>query len=264
MDRSRRSFPAAGGWFFRHVASFGQNAPSSPLVPSPLAALRERAQWCVHELDWVRGFFQTSTPHPSSRVAAPGCPLPQGERATIAATALVGPPALVIPTHDVEQPISFPRRVCVRVLQLCFTHRGGWSADRRSGASAAPVWACCRARQALARRLASHNAGRSPLGAPPWRFFTRGRASISGIASGSVERAPRGRVVVPGGRGPGPPGARGCELPAAGRHSPLRLQDRRRILLARLRVVEHCSQSVASVLGSSVTSIWPPRAPPRR
>ncbi len=34
----------------------------------------------------------------------------------------------------------------------------------------------------LARRLASHNAGRSPLGAPPWRFFTRGRASVSGIA----------------------------------------------------------------------------------
>ncbi len=33
----------------------------------------------------------------------------------------------------------------------------------------------------LARRLASHNAGRSPLGAPPWRFFTRGRASVSGM-----------------------------------------------------------------------------------
>ena len=27
------------------------------------------------------------------------------------------------------------------------------------------------ARQALARRLASHDAGRSPLGAPPWRLF---------------------------------------------------------------------------------------------
>jgi hypothetical protein len=33
----------------------------------------------------------------------------------------------------------------------------------------------------LARRLASRDAGRSPLGAPPWRFFTRGRASVSGI-----------------------------------------------------------------------------------
>jgi hypothetical protein len=28
--------------------------------------------------------------------------------------------------------------------------------------------------QALARRLASHNAGRSPLGAPPWRFWASG------------------------------------------------------------------------------------------
>jgi len=69
------------------------------------------------------------------------------------------------------------------------------------------------ARQALARRLASHNAGRSPLGAPPWRFFTRGRASFSGIASGSVERAPRSQVVVPGGRLPGPPGANGYKPP---------------------------------------------------
>src|SRR5262249_62369648 len=37
------------------------------------------------------------------------------------------------------------------------------------------------ARQALARRLASHDAGRSPLGAPPWRLFTPGRASLTGI-----------------------------------------------------------------------------------
>jgi hypothetical protein len=33
----------------------------------------------------------------------------------------------------------------------------------------------------LARRLASHDAGRSPLGAPPWRFWAGGRASVSGI-----------------------------------------------------------------------------------
>jgi len=56
------------------------------------------------------------------------------------------------------------------------------------------------ARQALARRLRPLGVGGSPLGAPPWRFFTRGRASVSGIASASVERAPRSQVVVPGGR----------------------------------------------------------------
>ena len=132
---------------------------------------------------------------------------------------------------------------CVRGLRLCFAHpasRGGRSTERRSGACEAPFGhalgasqdarerACDATRQALARRLASHDAGRSPLGAPPWRFFTRGRASFSGIASGSVQRAPRSQVVVPGGRGPGPPGASGYEPPAAGRHAPLRLQDRLR------------------------------------
>src|SRR5262245_986695 len=61
-------------------------------------------------------------------------------------------------------------------------NEGGRSAESRSGA-AAPVGralgasqdarerAYDAARQALARRLASHDAGRSPLGAPPWRFF---------------------------------------------------------------------------------------------
>src|SRR5262245_43722342 len=39
----------------------------------------------------------------------------------------------------------------------------------------------------------------------------RGRASISGVSSGSVQRAPRSQVVVPGGRGPEPPGAGGYE-----------------------------------------------------
>jgi hypothetical protein len=54
-------------------------------------------------------------------------------------------------------------------------------------------------RQAFARALSSLGVGRSPRGAPPWRLFTRGRASVSGIASASVERVPRSQVVVPGG-----------------------------------------------------------------
>jgi hypothetical protein len=69
--------------------------------------------------------------------------------------------------------------------------RGGRSAERRSGACEAPVGRAVlrhktrvnalmtRHARRLARRLASHDAGRSPLGAPPWRFFTRGRASVS-------------------------------------------------------------------------------------
>src|SRR5262249_1743960 len=65
----------------------------------------------------------------------------------------------------------------------------GWAERRETfGCVRSTRWAYHDAiRQALARRLASRNAGRSPLGAPPWRFFTRGRASVSGIASGSVQ-----------------------------------------------------------------------------
>src|SRR5262249_40546558 len=74
------------------------------------------------------------------------------------------------------------RRIGARVLHPCFTHpepRGGRSAESRSGAAAPVGRAHNAARQALARRLASLGVGRSPLGAPPWRFFTRGRASVS-------------------------------------------------------------------------------------
>src|SRR5499433_2207231 len=105
------------------------------------------------------------------------------------------------------------------------TRKEGW-AERRE------TFGCVRstrgarhnaARQALARRLASHDAGRSPLGAPPRRFWASGPrfrllgrpSSYNGgqLPSGSVQRAPRSQVVVPGGRGPGPPGANGYKPP---------------------------------------------------
>src|SRR5262245_59763229 len=62
-------------------------------------------------------------------------------------------------------------------------------------------------RSALTEARRASGGTRSPLGAPPWRFSVGGRASISGISSGFVQRAPRSQVVVPGGRGPEPPGA---------------------------------------------------------
>jgi hypothetical protein len=67
--------------------------------------------------------------------------------------------------------------VCARVLHRCFTHpesRGGRSAEKRSGATAPVRHAMTRHARRLARRLASHDAGRSPLGAPPWRFWAPG------------------------------------------------------------------------------------------
>ena len=93
--------------------------------------------------------------------------------------------------------------------------RGGRSADRRTISVVALVR---RDGSAPSGCGASHDAGRSPLGAPPWRFSAGGRASISGIASGSVQRAPRSQVVMPGGRCPGPPEP---AVTSRGRRTPL-------------------------------------------
>jgi hypothetical protein len=121
--------------------------------------------------------------------------------------------------------------VCARVLQLCFTHpesRGGRSAEKRSGACEAPVGHAITWRvRRLARRLAPHDAGRSPLGAPPWRFFTRGRASVSGMtrirrASSSQPGRSAWRAASRASRG------EQLRAPAAGRHALLRLRDRLR------------------------------------
>jgi hypothetical protein len=112
--------------------------------------------------------------------------------------------------------------------------RGGRSAERRSGACEAPVGhAMTRRVRRLARRHASHDAGRSPLGAPPWRFWAPGAALLSpntrlrrsfGRHPDRSQRAPRSQVVVPGGRGPCLPRRR-LQAAAAGRHTSLRLQD---------------------------------------
>src|SRR5262247_469465 len=155
------------------------------------------------------------------------------------------------PAHDVKQPISFPRRMSAPgfCIFASLTPNEGWAERRETfGCSAEHPWGVpsahhktrvnalvTRHARRLARRLASHDAGRSPLGAPPWRFWASGPRfrllrrppSYNGghLPCGSVQRAPRSQVVVPGGRLPGPPGASGYEPPAAGRHSSLRLQD---------------------------------------
>jgi hypothetical protein len=107
--------------------------------------------------------------------------------------------------------------------------RGGRSAEKRSGAALTHPLGVHVTRHArrLARRLASHDAGRSPLGAPPWRFWAPGAALSSRIARlgfrfdkhpDRLQRAPRSQVVVPGGRGPYLPGQR-LQAAAAGRHT---------------------------------------------
>ena len=110
-------------------------------------------------------------------------------------------------------------RCCARVwssYRVRTRPEEGWAERRQAH------YLCCRVcetrRSARVRRGASHDAGRSPLGAPPWRFSAGGRASISGIASGSVQRAPRSQVVMPGGRCPGPPEP---AVTSRGRRTPL-------------------------------------------
>ena len=138
--------------------------------------------------------------------------------------------AFVVVSHDVKQPNSFPRRmsapgVCNFASLTPNRGVGGAPRDVRVLGGTPVGRAHDAARQALARRLASHNAGRSPLGAPPWRFFTRGRASFSGIASGS-RRASSSQPGRSAWRA-GSRASRGKRLQAAaaGRHASLRLQD---------------------------------------
>jgi hypothetical protein len=87
----------------------------------------------------------------------------------------------------------------------------------------------------LARRLASHDAGRSPLGAPPWRFWASGpRFRLLGRPAALQRRAVAFRIRRASSSQPGRSAwragsraSRGQRLraAAAGRHSPLRLQD---------------------------------------
>jgi len=169
----------------------------------------------------------TSTPH--SRAATSSSPLPQGRkgRGHNRGNRIRGPSC-----HDFEQPTSFPRRMSASgVLRLCFTNpesRGGRSAERRSGACEAPGGRIMtQYARRLARCLASRNAGRSPLGAPPWRFWASGPrfrllrrpppCNGGHLPSRSVQRAPPRRATSRASRG------EQLRAAAAGRHASLRL-----------------------------------------
>jgi hypothetical protein len=132
------------------------------------------------------------------------CARPGHESGTRAKSRLAHEP-LAVAAFTMSNSVRFfvpAARCCARVGLYSFApdpKRGGRSADRRTISFVAFAR---RDRSAQVRRGASHDAGRAPLGAPPWRFSAGGRASISAISCGSVQRAPRSQVVVPGGRGP--------------------------------------------------------------
>src|SRR5262245_15466975 len=118
---------------------------------------------------------------------------------------------------------AFASGFCIRASPTPNRGVGGAPRNVRVLGEAPVRHAITRHARRLARRLASHDAGRSPLGAPPWRFWAPGAALPSpsapavlqrrAFAFGTVQRAPRSQVVVPGGRGPGPPETSGYEPP---------------------------------------------------
>jgi hypothetical protein len=77
-------------------------------------------------------------------------------------------------------------------------------------------------------RLSALHRGGFGLPGPRFRLLRRPPSYNGGqLPCGSVQRAPRTQVVVPGGRGPCLPSKR-LRAAAAGRHASLRLQDRLR------------------------------------
>jgi hypothetical protein len=134
MERSRRSFPTAAGWSFFQAPLRGFVGPKrAALLPSPS---RSR-------------IYPTSADLKCRTRASPS----SGGEGAVTSTALAGPISRGQTAHLVPA-----ARSCARGLQPCFAPNRGW-AERRE------TFGCLRTRSARrrARRLASHNAGRSPL-----------------------------------------------------------------------------------------------------
>src|SRR5262249_15660212 len=183
------------------LGSFRQNARLSSLVPSPLAG--EGTMVCPRPR-MGEGLSRHTNPSPIIARGSTELPSPARGEGTTTATALVA-----LFTFQTAHPRSlnlrratdrhrlgkggpsrsrgaFPRPGFASLLSSPRMRVGGTPRDvrvlggthlgRALGASQdARERAYDAARQAPSeRRLASHNAGRSPLGAPPWRFWAPG------------------------------------------------------------------------------------------
>src|SRR5262249_59217762 len=144
-----------------------------------------------------------------------------------AASRLVTEPFSHYLIHHFKQPTSFPRRIfCAGGLHHCFAHPdrgvGGAPRDVRvfarhplgtpycvKDARERAYDAAC---QALARRLASHDAGRSPLGAPPWRVWAP-RAALLSPAPPPLALRPASGSVTASSSHPGRSAWRATSLP---------------------------------------------------
>jgi hypothetical protein len=194
MKRSRPSFRTAAGWCFARtqhasarLASFGQNDGRVRLAKMPRARSSSSLETRAHAFEFAERL----------RMRAPQ---DEGERRACSPSSRCQTAHLVPAAH-------FCVRGFATLLHRPRTRGGGAPRNVRVRARhplGVPISAFTRvfdamnaARQALARRLASRNAGRSPLGAPPWP-----PSPAHSRASGNLGRGLR--------------------------HTPLRLQDRLR------------------------------------
>jgi hypothetical protein len=153
----------------------------------------------------------TRTPSPIITRGNTELPSPAGGEGTVTSIAL----ALI--SHDVKQPISFPRRVFAP--EVCNfaspTRIEGWAERRETfGCSAEHPLGLHITRQArrlrgalrpMTRdaRLSALHRGDFGLPGPRFRLLWRPPSYNGGqVPCGSVQRAPHTQVVVPGGRGP--------------------------------------------------------------
>ena len=148
----------------------------------------------------------------------------RGERTPRATSRLAREPLAVIPIHDVKQrSVLRSRGALLRPGLSVSSHvpslvastgefgtggrrdssnsvppmRGGWSADRPHSF----FGRACDARPPVPGRP-----GRSPLGAPPWRFSAADpRSQLPALGHRSLQRAASRQAIMPGGRCPGPP-----------------------------------------------------------
>ena len=192
MDLGRRSFPTAVGWLSlaqrSHECSRVPGAAQREAISVFYARLRRAmAQRCAAgtDLGFTRdrrsyaqvgqarlAWIVTICGGPGSAMQALRCARAASHPGrTTASDAFVA-----LFTFQTAHLVP-AAHVCTRGLPLCFTHpesRGGRSAEKRSGAAAPVGRIMTRYARRLARRLASHDAGRSPLGAPPWWFWASG------------------------------------------------------------------------------------------
>jgi hypothetical protein len=156
---------------------------------------------------WGEGTFVARPPHPILHVPTIELPSPRKRGEGVITTI-----ACAVISHHFSNSRSRSRGAFF-APGVCFaaslTPMKGWAERRESsGACEAPVGPALSGQaRRLARRLASLGGGRSPPGAPPWRFL----APVPRFPHRHLRRIGHSELLAPGRsarwRPPGPPGA---------------------------------------------------------